>query len=118
MTGTPDHFVLICATCKGSQPVAAFREAFEGRLPQGYAIRTVDCMAGCDTPRAVGFQAVNKAQYLFGGIETKAEIAALAAFAQQYHHSPDGWTKATERPLPLLTKTLSRMPCIASGDRP
>lgn len=113
MATTPDHFLLICATCKGAaQPVAAFHEALARKLPAGFAIRTVDCMAGCDFPRAVGFQAADKAQYLFGGIETEEEIAALATFARQYQQSADGWTKASERPKPLFTKTLSRMPRI------
>ncbi|MFA3916295.1 DUF1636 family protein [Ruegeria hyattellae] len=61
---------------------------------------------------SVGFQAVGKAQYLFGDIESAEDIEALAEFAQQYHDSSDGWTRATDRPETLFTKTLSRLPRI------
>ncbi len=108
MSDAPDHFVLICATCNGTQPVEAMRDM----LPKGIAIRTVDCMAGCDHPTTVGFQAIGKAQYLFGNIQTSDEIAALVEFAHQYQNSWDGWTNASDRPGPLYTKTLSRLPRI------
>ncbi|EEE35642.1 conserved hypothetical protein [Rhodobacteraceae bacterium KLH11] len=87
------------------------------KLPSGFAIRGVPCMAGCAHPGTVGFQAVGKAQYLFGDIQTVPEVDALAQFAQQYLDSPDGWTNATERPLALSDKTLSRLPRIESEVR-
>ncbi|WP_372573400.1 DUF1636 family protein [Ruegeria jejuensis] len=113
MPDTADHFLLICETCKGGPSVGSMRDMLANRLPKGFAIRAIDCMAGCDRPATVGFQANNKAQYLFGDIQTAQDIDALAQFAEQYRQSPDGWTNATDRPRPLLTKTLSRMPRIA-----
>lgn len=110
MPETPDHFLLICETCKGPGNADALRSKLAGGLPAGFAVRTVSCMAGCERPTTVGFQAVGKAQYLFGDIQTDRDINAVAEFARQYHHSADGWTNATDRPRPLLTKTLSRMP--------
>ncbi|MCL6282040.1 DUF1636 domain-containing protein [Ruegeria sp. 2012CJ41-6] len=107
-----DHFLLICTTCTAGRSAISLREALTNRLPEGFAIRSVDCMAGCDHPGTVGFQAPNKAQYLFGDIRTAQDVEALAEFADQYFQSPDGWTRATERPHLLLTKTLSRMPRI------
>ncbi len=112
MPETPDHFLLICSTCRGALSVGAMRNILTGKLPTGFAIRTVACMAGCAQPTTVGFQAVGKAQYLFGDIESEDDIGALAKFAQQYHDSPDGWTNASDRPGPLFTKTLSRLPGI------
>lgn len=69
-------------------------------------------MAGCARPTTVGFQAVGKAQYLFGGIQTSRDVEALAEFAHQYQNSADGWTNATDRPRALISKTLSRLPHI------
>ncbi len=109
MSDAADHFILICATCKGSKSVGVLTD----RLPAGFAVRSVDCMAGCDRPTTVGFQAVGKAQYLFGDISAEADWKALAEFARQYRDSDDGWTSATDRPRALYTKTLSRMPRIA-----
>ena len=112
MAVSNDHFVLICSTRKGTVPVLAIQDRLADNLPEGFSIRIVDCMAGCAHPRTVGFQAVGKAQYLFGDIETDRDIAALVQFAQQYHDSEDGWTSATDRPAALYHKTLSRMPRI------
>lgn len=110
MQNSPDHVILICATCKGAQSATDIHSALQNRLPEGFEIRTVDCMAGCDLPTTVAFLGKEKAHYLFGGIETDPEVAALAEFAWQYRQSDDGWTKASERPRPLLTKTLARLP--------
>ncbi len=115
MSDTVDHALLICSTCQAGRSVAAVKAGLAERLPRGFAVRTVDCMAGCAHPRTVGFQAVGKAQYLFGDIQTAQDVAALAAFAQQYFDSPDGWTNATDRPRALFNKTLSRLPGLPSG---
>lgn len=112
MPERPDHFLLICATCAEGRPADTLHRDLAGKLPHGFAIRTIDCMAGCDRPRTVGFQATGKAQYLFGDIQTKADVEALAQFALQYQNTADGWTNATDRPPALLTKTLSRLPAI------
>lgn len=112
MPGTSDHFLLICSTCIGALPLEDLRDALVDKLPGKYSIRTVACMAGCDRPTTVGFQAVGKAHYLFGDILTTQGIDALAEFAHQYRDSADGWTNATERPPELLKKTLSRLPCL------
>ena len=112
MPETSDHFLLICSTCNGALPVDVMCNALTGRLPAGFAIRTVACMAGCALPRTVAFQAVGKAQYLFGDIESAEDVEALAEFAHQYRDIADGWTNATDRPRPLFTKTLSRLPRI------
>lgn len=112
MPETPDHFLLICSTCTGALPVGVMRNALTGRLPTGFTVRTVTCMAGCARPTTVGFQAVGKAQYLFGDIETAEDVEALVEFAHQYCNVVDGWTNATDRPRPLFAKTLSRLPRI------
>ena len=107
-----DHFLLICSTCEGEDKAEALRNDLLGKLPLGFAIRKINCMAGCAHPTTVGFQAPGKAQYLFGDIETQTDIQALAEFAQQFQNSTDGWTSATDRPRALYRKTLSRMPRI------
>ncbi len=115
MPDISDHFVLICATCTGGQPVDALQKALATELPAGFSVRMTRCMAGCAHPRTVGFQAAGKAQYLFGDIQSTQDVQALAAFARQYRSSADGWTNATDRPRPLLHKTLSRMPRVEHG---
>ena len=110
MARDTDHYILICATCQGRDAAAGLRGALAGRLPDGYAFRAVDCLAGCDRPLAVGFQASGKASYLFGDIDSPEDIAALSDFAAQYKDSASGWTCASDRPPALYTKTLARLP--------
>lgn len=110
MSEPADHFLLICSTCDNGISVAYLHKTLSDTLPEGFAIRVVDCMAGCSRPRTVGFQGTGKAQYLFGDIATRSDVAALAQFALQYRNTPDGWTNATDRPRALLHKTLARLP--------
>ncbi|NOD94610.1 DUF1636 domain-containing protein [Ruegeria sp. HKCCD4884] len=112
MTKTADHFILVCATCSGAMSTDQVTGALAPILPEGFAIRTVDCMAGCSRPTTIGLQAPGKAQYLFGDIDTELDLDAVAEFAGQYRLSSDGWTSATERPPALFTKTLSRIPAL------
>jgi len=109
-----DHTILICSTCKGTGEAGKLRAALAQHIPSSFRLRAVDCMAGCGRPVTVGFQAPGKAQYLFGGIETDADTAALARFAHQYQASETGWTNAGARPAELYHKTLARLPRIKS----
>ena len=86
------------------------------KLPDGFAIRRVNCMAGCERPTTVGFQAEGKAQYLFGDILSDQDMDALVEFASQFRDSEDGWTNATQRPSALFDKTLARLPRFAQED--
>lgn len=112
MPNISDHYLLVCATCKGADAAEQVTAELAHRLPDRFAIRAVNCMAGCERPTTIGFQAPGKAQYLFGDIATEQDLDAVAQFADQYFRSEDGWTNATDRPCALLTKTLSRMPRI------
>ncbi|WP_170571860.1 DUF1636 family protein [Ruegeria atlantica] len=116
MLDTPDHFLLICSTCKGEDNADALCQALAAKLPSGFALRKIACMAGCAHPTTVGFQASGKAQYLFGDIETEQDIKALVEFAGQFRLSEDGWTSATDRPPQLFEKTLSRLPRLEVGE--
>lgn len=111
-TDRADHTILICSKCVGAGEAAAMRRALTESMPAGYRFGAVDCMAGCDHPTTVGFQAPGKATYLFGGIESQAELSAIAAFAHQYRESETGWTSASNRPAALYKKTLARLPAL------
>lgn len=110
MARVAQHSILICSKCRGAPDAQRFRQALEALAPEGMTFRAVECMAGCDTPLTVGFQADGKASYLFGGIETPDDLQALGVFAHQYLASRTGWTTATERPAALFKKTLARLP--------
>ncbi len=114
-SSSSDHTIYICTKCRGTDEAARLRALLAADLPDGYAFRAVDCMAGCDNPITVGFQAPGKATYLFGDIESTADIAAISEFARQFQANDSGWTSATERPEALYNKTLARMPTRMDG---
>ena len=116
MSQHPDHFLLICTTCAGPKAAARMRAALAPDLPEGFAIRPVDCMAGCDHPVTVGFQAPGKASYLFGPITGDADMAGVAEFAHQYAAHETGWTSASDRPQALYHKTLARLPWVKARE--
>jgi predicted metal-binding protein len=112
-----DHFILICSVCNGTAKASDLQKALASRVPEGFAFKEVSCMAGCDHPATVGFQAKGKASYIFGDITDKQDLDALAQFARQYQQSQNGWTSAGQRPRTLYTKTLARLPALESvGD--
>ena len=104
------HRLLICTKCQGHEVAARFREALQPKLPKSFSVRAVECLAGCDFPTAIGYQAEGKASYLFGGIDSDEIIDAIVEFAHQYEESDNGWTSSAERPLALYDKTLARLP--------
>lgn len=114
MSSQADHFVLICSTCQGEIEAKAAKASLDATLPPGFATRMIACMAGCERPMTVGLQAEGKAQYLFGDIQSPADLDAIAAFARQFRDSDDGWTSATDRPPALLFKTLARLPRLST----
>ncbi len=116
MAARPDHFILICTTCKGKKDAARGRATLSVDLPDGYAFRAVDCMAGCDQPLTVGFPAWGKASHLFGDIENADDVQALGQFSIQYQQSRTGRTSSTERHAALSHKTMARMPAIKQGE--
>lgn len=115
MTKDADHSILICASCKGPGAANNLRTELAERVSERFTLRAVDCMAGCDHPISVGLQGPDKVQYLFGRIETEADVKAIADFAEQYLASETGWSKASQRPRQLYDKTLARLPAYRSG---
>ncbi|MCI5096908.1 MAG: DUF1636 domain-containing protein [Rhodobacteraceae bacterium] len=118
MTDTTDHCILFCTTCRGPADARLLKASLAADVSRNYSLRPVDCMAGCERPATVGFQAAGKATYLFGDIETPQDIRALAQFAQQYLDSDTGWTCAGERPAALYDKTLARIPALGKAGSP
>lgn len=116
------HRITVCSTCRNresrEQPGAALAVALEQELAgaglEAFDVSVVACMAGCDRPCAVAYQAEGKASYLFGDISPARDMEALLAFARQYLELADGWCSSIQRPEGLKGKTVARMPALAA----
>ncbi|MEM8979780.1 MAG: DUF1636 domain-containing protein [Pseudomonadota bacterium] len=117
------HQITICTSCRhkgsehrpGPELIARLSKALHQGRDRGLApfeVAGVACMAGCDHPCTVSYQAPEKATYLFGNIDSETDIDDLVAFAQQYSALEDGWCSSTTRPGKLRTATLARVPAI------
>ncbi|WP_394689492.1 DUF1636 family protein [Hoeflea sp.] len=119
--GPTSHRITVCTACRhtgsnchpGLDLIARLRDAMEkARDATGalFEISGVACMAGCDRPCTVAYQATDKATYLFGDIDPADDIEDLVRFAEQYAGLDDGWCSASQRPGKLGYTTLARVP--------
>ncbi len=123
------HRITVCTNCrhvgKPCRPGLELLKHLQMAISQAGAALADDfclegsvCMAGCERPCTVAFQATAKATYLFGDIEDANDIDALISFARLYRDRPDGLTRESERPRALAGKTLARIPAaIVSAER-
>ncbi|EFL90799.1 DUF1636 domain-containing protein [Ahrensia sp. R2A130] len=121
MSHRPRHKITVCVSCRHKnsecRPGLALIEKLRSAIDvasdvvgDDFAVSGVACMAGCDRPCTVAYQASSKTTYLFGDIDADADIDDLVAFARQYNDLSDGWSSATKRPVGLAEKTLARIP--------
>lgn len=115
------HRITVCTSCshKGSacrpglELIARLRTALSdagGIVGRDFEVSGVGCMAGCDRPCTVAYQATAKATYLFGDIAPDEDVDDLIAFARQYRDLEDGWCSSTTRPGKLRRATIARVP--------
>lgn len=121
MDGQDTHRITVCTSCrhKGSECRPGFElieklraaiRAAGDTIPDTFEVSGVACMAGCERPCTVAYQASQKATYLFGDIDPADDIDDLVAFAQDYAQMEDGWCSSLDRPGKLRTSTLARVP--------
>ena len=120
-TSTAKHKITVCISCRpendqnrpGFDLIKKLRRAIascDATISDNFQISGAACMAGCDRPCTIAYQANHKATYLFGDIDPVENIDDLIAFAHQYANLDDGWCSSSTRPEGLDGKTLARVP--------
>lgn len=121
MGQTTKHRIIICTSCNHSgascrpgvaliKKLRAAIDVASDAMADDFVISGMACMAGCNTPCTVGFQADKKAAYLFGDIDPEQDIDELVAFARLYQSNEDGWFSGNNNPEKLRNHTLARVP--------
>jgi predicted metal-binding protein len=121
MAHHPQHIITVCTDCRitgtacrpGLELLARLNESLSRMgVASGpdFSVEGTVCMAGCERPCTIAFQASGKATYLFGDIAPDTDIGALVEFASIYANRPDGLTREAERPRGLGGKTIARIP--------
>lgn len=127
MSQHPNHKIFVCTSCRhkggqcrpGYELITRLRAAIRTAgtaISDDFEISGIACMAGCDRPCTLAYQASKKASYLFGDIEPDEDIDALVAFAKLYRGLDDGWCSARLYPDKLRRTTLARIPAMIMVD--
>jgi predicted metal-binding protein len=125
------HSLLVCTTCAStwqngkkvgiSGGETLLKELSElhqhWQMRSQFEIHAVSCMSACSHACVVTFAAKGKYSYLFGDLPSDAEnmpatASAILACAEIYGDRPDGMMAWKERPEPLKSGVIARIPAL------
>lgn len=123
MAAINTHKITVCTDCRivgapcrpGLALLARLNDSLSSlgaRDNPDFSVEGTVCMAGCQRPCTIAFQASGKATYLFGDIDAETDVGALVDFAGLYADRLDGLTREAERPRALKGKTIARIPAV------
>ena len=123
------HSLLVCTTCAGTwqngkkvgisggeillKELSQLHQSWTSRSQ--FEIRAVSCMSACSHACAVAFASQGKYSYLFGDLPSDPEnipttASAILSCAEIYGDRPDGMLAWKERPEPLKSGVIARLP--------
>ena len=123
----PQHCLFICTTC-GSKwqdgqrvgtsqgerlmaELATLHDTWE--LAEEFPIQAVGCMSACSRSCVISFAAAGKSTYLFGDIpadDSTIPLSNILDCAEKYYQHPTGSLPWGERPAPLKSGILAKIP--------
>ncbi len=128
-----NHSLLVCTTCASTwqngkkvgvsggeilfQELMRSHQQWDKRSQ--FTIKAVSCMSACSHACVVTFMAEDKYSYLFGDLPAQGEqvantTAAILDCAAIYSDRADGMLAWKERPEPLKSGVIARIPPMAS----
>ena len=126
------HSLLVCTTCASTwqngkkvgisggeillKELSKLHQDWEKRSQ--FEICAVSCMSACSHACVVTFAAAGKYSYLFGNLPSDAEnistiATAILTCAEIYSDRPDGMLAWKERPEPLKSGVIARIPALS-----
>ncbi len=119
MGDLPTVELLVCTTCRngqvvdadGKRPGAVLHEKLaRGDLPEGVALRAVECLSNCDAGCSVVLRGGSKRwTYVYGNLDPeKADIVLDGA--ARYGATPDGLVPWRERSEHFRKNCIARIP--------
>ena len=125
------HSLLVCTTCASTwqngkkvgisggeillKELSKLHQDWDKRSQ--FEIFAVSCMSACSHACVVTFAAAGKYSYLFGDLPSDAEnisvtTKAILTCAETYSDRPDGMLPWKERPEPLKSGVIARIPAL------
>lgn len=109
--------LLVCTTCRragadpeAARPGAVLRDALAGHLPEGVALRGVECLSACSNGCAVALSGPGKWTYVYGRLDPAEDAPDILDGAARYAATPDGLVPWRERPGIFRKNCLARIP--------
>jgi len=126
------HSLLVCTTCASTwqngkkvgisggeillKELSKLHQDWDKRSQ--FEICAVSCMSACSHACVVTFASAGKYSYLFGNLPSDAEnisttATAILTCAEIYSDRPDGMLAWKERPEPLKSGVIARIPALS-----
>ncbi|MEM6446144.1 MAG: DUF1636 domain-containing protein [Cyanobacteria bacterium P01_D01_bin.123] len=123
------HALFVCTTCASKwkngervgqsggekllEAISTRHECWE--LREAFPLQPVDCMSACSRPCTISFAASGKFTFVFGNLsvddaDLQDTVEAIFTCAEQFHAKPDGLLTWAERPKPLKSGLVARIP--------
>lgn len=115
--------IFVCTTCRrkradvplgydlpGEGLVRALEEEIARQGCDGLTVTPVACLAVCNRPCTVAFTGPGKWTHLVGSLDPDAHVADIVANARMVARSPDGIVPWAERPQPIRSGGIARVP--------
>lgn len=112
--------LLVCIKCKrgtevteaGERPGAHLFETLKARdLPEGVAVRAVECLQNCDHGCSVALRGgTQKWTYVYGNLHETSHLDTLIEGAGLYHQTGDGLIPWRTRPEHFKRNCIARIP--------
>lgn len=123
------HALFVCTTCASTwqdgqrvgqsggekllEAIATQHEDWD--LREAFPVQPVECMSACSRPCTVSFAAPGKFTFVFGDLpvddaELSETVEAVFTCAEQFHAKADGLLTWAERPKPLKSGLVARVP--------
>lgn len=121
MTEKPDAELLICTTCKTSDPLAAvddeirpgaqlYAALIAGDIPKGVKVRAVECLSNCTRGCTVALRGGDRWSYVYGNLNPETDVEILRDGAARYQAAADGLVPWRERSQHFRKNCIARIP--------
>ncbi len=126
MTTTPRDEIelLVCTTCRSAAPAdplagadpdapragARLADALDGALPDGVALRAVECLSNCQRGCTVALRGPGRWTYVYGGLDPETGPETIREGAARYRDAPDGRVPWRARPEHFKRNCIARIP--------
>lgn len=113
--------LLICVTCRAPmpdltagadapRPGRALAESLKGMVPDGIALREVECLSNCSRGCTIALRAPGHWTYIYGNLDPALHLETVAEGAARYRDAPAGLVPWRERPEHFRKNCIARIP--------